>query len=474
MANVLFIDIPILNENNFGLNDLVVKRRKAQNCINLISGIPVPYESKNTIQFSRGLLVLSAFLKNNSEHETVYINYEKVYSDNFYKILNNIDFVCIPGNNTAYIEIVKDIAKIVKIKKPTIKIIVGGYHVTYLSREVLLECSEIDYIVRGEGEKTLLDIINGKKVTQILGLAYRSFEKIVINPDQILLKNNELEIPDYTLLPEKLKKYSFNVQSIRGCLYRCSYCTNGFFWKKPRAMPIESLWKELEFLNSELERNTMIHFSDNIFTLNKKRAINILKRIIKSNFKLLFSCDIRAGYIDKELVKYMEDAKFIKISIGFEDADDRILSLNNKGISFYDNIATAKVIKDNSGIFIEAYWIVGLPGTDEKSINTNINMIKYILKNRIVDTVSCNTMFTPLPGSPIFIDPSKFGVKYISNNWSNYIRSKLNPVCVLENVSNERIKMAYVQYENTILNEYCYKLNCSISDLDELHNKINC
>ena len=228
----------------------------------------------------------------------------------------------------------------------------------------------------------------------------------------------------------------------------------------------------MEFLNSKLKKGTIIHFSDNIFTLNKARTLKLLVGIRERNVELQFSCDLKANHIDCELIEEMSKSNFVKVSIGFEDTNDAILMKANKALCFEDNVRAAQIVKCCSNIFVEAYWIIGLPGSTQATMYENLRNMKYLLENNLVDVISPSTVFTPLPGTPMFDDSQRFGIKIITKNWDNYLRSHFCPVYELDTLPKEQLSKYFLLYEETILDLYRKKLggldNQGIRELHQL------
>lgn len=472
MAHIIFIDIPSV-EDKFeeSAKETVELRNKAQACLTILSQVPKPYQRKRR-QFSRGILALSAFLKTNGGHKTTYCQFEELNDARFSEAVRQADYIGITASNTAYFNIVEEIAKYVKSIRTDIPVVVGGNHVSAMDEEVLLVCSEIDYVVRGEGERPLLGLANREKADNIRGLTYRVGTNIVRNQDQEALPEHSIPRPDYSLLPGDLNDYNFNIQTTRGCCYECYFCPNGFFWSKPRFAPVDDVVGELEFLNSRLKKGTMVHFSDNIFTLDKARTLELLASIRQRNIELQFSCDLKANHIDCELIEEMSKSNVVKVSIGFEDTNDGILRKANKGLRFEDNVRAAQMVKDCSDMFIEAYWIIGLPGSTRATILENLRDIRCLLEDGVVDVISPSTIFTPLPGTPMFDDCQRFGLKIVTKEWNRYLRSHFCPVYELDSLSKEELSECFVLYEETILDLYRKKLGVDDQGIRELHQTL--
>ncbi len=106
------------------------------------------------------------------------------------------------------------VAEIAKTVDPTIATVVGGQHFSFTAEESLLAFPEIDHVIRGEGEQTLLEFIkttrSGSSLTDIKGLSFRNDEKVIHNPPREPLGDLDgLPIPAYHLVEKNLRKYHF-------------------------------------------------------------------------------------------------------------------------------------------------------------------------------------------------------------------------------------------------------------------------
>jgi anaerobic magnesium-protoporphyrin IX monomethyl ester cyclase len=455
MANVALVDIPVLPEE---LEPVVARRFAAQDRISMLFNVPKGRQ-RHRKQFSRGLLVLAAYLKHMRGHNVRYVTHEELTAEACHDAIRESDLVGIAGNNSAYFNVVKNTARLIKKQRSDVPVVLGGYHATAMNARVLDECQAIDYVVHGEGEIPLLGLADGTPPDQIAGLTWREGEAVISSPAPMPVLQADLQIPDYSILPGDLNDYNFNIQTVRGCQYRCTFCANGYFWGTSRATPLPQILDELSYLDSHLHNGTLVHFSDNILSADRGRAIRLLDGIIERNIRLVFSCDLKANHVDEILVRKLRDAGVVKISLGFEDADDMVLGRCNKGLLFQDNVNAAKVIKKHSSILVEAYWIVGLPGSDHGSMRLNLDRIAYILRHGIVDVISSSLAFTPLPGTPMFDDCRRFGITILTRDWDRYLRNYSCPVYELDTLTRKELQSYFFRYEELILREYEARLN---------------
>lgn len=457
LKSILFIDIPELEELTGDPEDSILSAKwKAEN---IISGKEYARHMTN-MKYSRSLLSLASYIRKKGFSPS-YISATKANKKQLKKKISEVKFIALPASNTPFIPKTIEIARLTKKTNPKAIIIVGGYHATFQDKELLKRNSQIDIVVRGEGEKTLYEILkNYPKINKVRGITFRKNGTSTRNPDRKLLSPHQIPLPAYDLLPENLNNYSMRIQTTRGCPFNCAFCVNHFFWKKVRSVSVKKVIEELLFFKKHLKSTTHVHFTDNNFTLNKERTIRICQEIKRKKIPFKFSCDIRAGHLDKETLKALKKANFTQILIGFEDANNEILEAAEKRTTFEDCTKTAKLIKKNSQIIVTAYWIIGLPHSTRKTFHKTLSQARKLLRKNIVDIV-CSALFIPVPGTPIFEKPKKFGVSIISNNWNDYFRCQVPAVYRLKNLNEKELTNYYLAFETAILKEYCRKLKMS-------------
>jgi len=341
---VLLIDIPLYTRNIPNpYKKLLGLSVKAENIIrkNKLGKI-----IRGSRMYSRGMLSIASYL------ETHKINIKYVIYDNHFTdemLFNEIEDVCVVGITcvTPSFHIAKTICRKIKGKNKKIICVVGGPHVTYLSKEVLQNNPEIDIVVRGEGEIPFLNLINNlDELHNVNNITYKDQLKIIQNPDKSD-KLNKLPIINYNFLPNPIRDYAHNVMTTRGCSYNCNFCIDNRF-NGISSHSIEDIISELKLLNNKLAPNTLVHFSDSNFGFNEKWTFILLNKMIKENFSLFFSCDMRTNTVHPEIIQKMAESNFIQINLGFEDLDDRVLTNMSKETTYDSNVRACKIIRENS------------------------------------------------------------------------------------------------------------------------------
>ncbi|MHA1728576.1 MAG: B12-binding domain-containing radical SAM protein [Promethearchaeota archaeon] len=426
-----------------------------------------------------GLLILTAILE--MRGFTVEIVDCSILEDTFNYIRENAEKYRLFGvtslTNTFYRAI--QIAKTAKRFNPNVYIVMGGPHVSFTYEEVLKEFPFIDFICVGESEHSFpwlvkklliapsidlmyeenLDFIFEKgnipgKIQKIMeetqsipkGIVFLS--KPIIDPFIRSLREYNFEWKSkpemfWTVEPETNSKifYSgfpdptelskiplpsrhqlslnYTVADIivnRGCSNRCSFCSRTKLFPKLRVRPLDNIMKELEQILSFSNYN-FVNFYDNI-NIDRSFFEHFLRKLIEKEFPLPWGAELRADIITEEQAKLMKKANCKIVATGVESADENVLKTNYK---FQDPEKVAKGINilKKEGIAVQAYFVIGLPGETNESFEKTIRYIKKLSLKKGVDKLELFAA-TPYPGSDLAINPDKYGLKVIINNYNLY------------------------------------------------------
>ncbi|CAN2039217.1 anaerobic magnesium-protoporphyrin IX monomethyl ester cyclase [Candidatus Magnetomoraceae bacterium gMMP-15] len=291
-----------------------------------------------------------------------------------------------------------EISKTAKELNPDVKIVFGGVGATFLWKHLLDHFSDIDFIVLGEGEYTFLNLIRyiekNESVENIKGIALRKNGKSIKTPAREQIKDLD-KLPH----PAKYFKYQY-LYSTRGCPGNCTFCGSPQFWgRKVRFHSPEYFVNELElFYKQDV---TLFYFSDDTFTLNKKRVIEICKKILEKNLKISWIAISRVDNVDEEILYWMRKAGCIQISYGVESGSQKIRKILNKQIT-NDQIKKAFSLTTKYGILARAYFIYGNPEETLKTIQESIDLILEIKPLSIIFYI-----LDIFPGTALYSDFQK-------------------------------------------------------------------
>ncbi len=285
--------------------------------------------------------------------------------------------------------------------------IAGGQHFVEDNIKEALN-SSIDYIVKGEGEKTIKELLRtlekGEGENKVKGIAYKKDGDIIETPDRELIEDfDKFPLPDFSLVRyAKIKMYP--VGRIRGCGMNCEFCT---VKGRPRYATPERL---LETISKLLEIKDARHFFiiDDLFGQQRKETIrfcNMLEKYQKDVEKRLdFVVQIRLDKAkDHELLSAMRKAGINTVAIGFESPIKEELEAMNKHIKTENMVSLARTFH-NFGFLVHGMFIFGYPlreNVDFKmSVEERIKRYRKFIKESKVDTVQI-LLPVPLPGTEL-------------------------------------------------------------------------
>jgi radical SAM superfamily enzyme YgiQ (UPF0313 family) len=236
--------------------------------------------------------------------------------------------------------------KLVKLAKktfPQAMVIMGGPHASMAAEDCLAHIPELDLVVRGEGEETMVELCRWHKegkdlraLDSIAGISYRIGGEVKSNPARPLIRDlDSLPYPAFHLVPFEDYHFTFpvpgqgelpavNIMSSRGCPFKCNFCATPINWgRNVRMRSPENVIDEIQRL---IERYgvKVIFFFDDTFNVNKKRVEQICDLIIERNLDIFWKCDVRIDLIDKPLLTKMKQAGLFHLSFGLEAASERV------------------------------------------------------------------------------------------------------------------------------------------------------
>lgn len=315
-----------------------------------------------------------------------------------------------------------NLSKLLREKFPKLKQIAGGVHPTIMPKDVL-ENSEIDIVVIGEGDRIIQDIVKKKKLSSIKGIAYKNKNKVKFTKPRPLIENlDSLPLPAWHLFDvEKYKNPRMmarknpvgTIGTSRGCVFGCTYCNKSVFGRKFRAKSIKRVVQEFEHLKKAGFNE--IHVWDDMFSTDLKRAKAVCKELIKRNLNITWQleCGVRVNCVDLEFFQLARKAGCYKVAYGYESGNQQILDNMNKAIKLEDSINATKLAK-KAGLEISGFFMFGLPGETIETMEDTINFACQLNPD-----MAKVTILVPFPSTPVFDDFKKQGL-ILSEDWTKY------------------------------------------------------
>lgn len=287
------------------------------------------------------------------------------------------------------------IARFIKDNRPTIKIIVGGYHATLMYREICNEQSgqPFDFVVRGEGEATFNELMNELESTSpvfesIKGLSYLKGADWHHNPPRELLDLDTLPLPNRSSRVDQsfhmLTKPMDVIETSRGCPHNCKFCCiTHMYGQHYRQFPIDRVVEDLRVIKQNGTKAVFI-VDDNI-THSIGHLTRVCQAIIDHKLNdLEYMTQVTAAGManNPELVELMSRANFTTAFVGFESMDPSALRIMKKPTSPEINQkAATNLRKHNIGII--AGTIVGFPDDNDESVKKQLAQIRGLIPDAI-------------------------------------------------------------------------------------------
>jgi radical SAM superfamily enzyme YgiQ (UPF0313 family) len=371
-----------------------------------------------------GLAYLAAVLEQNDFEVRVMdcpvceIDHEKLKADlaSFEPTLIGV------GSMTPTIESALKSARVAKEACPDAKVVIGGPHATFMDRETLEEEPATDIVVRGEGEETLLEIVqqlpNLPKLEDVKGITFRKNGQIIRTPNRPFIQDlDALPRPAYKYIPiEKYRimgKRLLPIMTSRGCPFQCSFCAaSQLFGAGFRGRSPKNVLDELEWLRDEYGAEG-IAFQDDTLTFNRKRIMDICDGIIERKINLPWGCGTRADVVTEEILDKMQKAHCNEVCFGVESGCQEMRDALKKRVST-EQIENAIKWAKAAGIFVTVSVILGYPGETRKTLQQTLDFVRKVEPD---DVWLCHA--TPYPGTELRALVESNGWK-MSEDWTLY------------------------------------------------------
>lgn len=309
--------------------------------------------------------------------------------------------------------------------------IIGGCHVTALPEKTLEEFPTFDFAVYGEGEKTVLELLQylehgSPNLNTIKGLVFRNDKGyLCVNEPRPFLSSEELNALPYPAFhqyygdnPHALaaKDSCYVMFTSRGCPYSCSFCMR-VLGRKIRRRSAQNVIQEIEHAIYQYGAHTF-NFADDIFLSDNKNTRELLQLMIEKHLseRIKWSALTRANSVNPGLAALAKRAGCYRLEMGVESGEDKILKSIGKGI-IVEQVKRAVAIIKEAGISLSTYFILGHPNETKETISKTIDLVVELN----TDTIAVGIM-VPYPGTKIFDMAlgGEGGYRLLSRNWADY------------------------------------------------------
>lgn len=342
------------------------------------------------------------------------------------------------------------IAKNIKSLSPKVVTIFGGAHACTIGAPLLDSFPDIDCLVIGEGENTMLELTQAgfKGLANIPGVAYRGTDgKGTLSGHRELIKDlDTLPFPAYHLLPLFPQRYNLplfsyptspntSIISSRGCPYSCSYCDRSVFSRGFRFNSPEYIIDHVAMLNRDYGIRH-VFFYDDLFTFDRKRVADFCEIKERKGLRVTYNCIARLEHVDAELINLLKRSGCWQVNFGIESGDPEILKQHRKFFGL-DEVARKLNMVKESGMRVKGLFMVGLPGEDETAIRRTID---YALSLPL-DEANV-TKFTPFPGAPVYKNIREMGE--FNEDWD--LMNCLNFVFIPRGMTKAQLEDLYNEF----------------------------
>jgi radical SAM superfamily enzyme YgiQ (UPF0313 family) len=373
--------------------------------------------------------------------EIIDLEYEpKPIQRSIKKYLNQLkpDLVGISLSATEHSEGLK-IAEVVK--NHGVRTVLGGYHPTAIPNE-LLQNPNVDFVVRGEGEETMRELIKAGSAKGIAGISYKLGKKIIHNPDREFIKDlDSLPFP-----ARHLRRYRYHLTirrnrehdvltTSRGCWGRCNFCCEpSMSGSKQRYRAPENVMAEiLEIVKFHNGKPLSIEITDPHFMGKPRLVEQLCDLLAKHKLDIKFVAKVRPDSMAKfpEIVRKMIAVGIETYEMGIESSNMKDIKYTSKGLKTNVHVRAVKNITRWGGM-AGGTFVIGLPDHTEEEI---LHFPKYAKKLGLLS--SAYGIVTPYPGTKFYDDLAADSLIF-ETNWDRF--DEMHSVFKTNNLSSSRIE----------------------------------
>ena len=282
-----------------------------------------------------------------------------------------------------------------------------------------------DFIIQGEGEITLLELIQhldeSKDIASINGIVFKKEDEIKVNPKRAVLQNlDELPLPAWDLVDmnsykqvwkESKQEFTLNLATTRGCPYKCNWCAKPIYGNRYNAHSPEYIVKEIAYLKEQFDA-TRFWMCDDIFGLKPNWVQEFNVELKKANQKISYYIQSRVDLLLKEdTIDALAESGLEEVWVGAESGSQKILDAMDKGTKV-EEIYEATHLLQQKKIRVALFLQFGYLTENQEDIQKTIQMVKELKPDNIGISVSY-----PLPGTK-FYDKVKDDLK-LKANWTD-------------------------------------------------------
>lgn len=323
---------------------------------------------------------------------------------------------------TAFTNEIKPAARVagdIRRQSPSVRTVIGGTHVSALPAQTLAELEDFDIGVVGEGEITLVELVDalaaGRPLAEVAGLVYRDGDAIALSSPRTTVQHlDDLAPPAWDLLP-RAERYLYMSQ--RGCPYRCAFCQN----PNGRAVRQHSVARVVSELGHIIDAYAPreIMMCDEIFTIDRERTRELLDAMIAAGVgqQVRWWAQTHVNVATRALFEQMRRAGCYRVGLGIETGDADAFKAMHKGIS-RRCVLDARAMAADAGLAVEGLFIIGHPN---ETWQTAMRTLQFAAE--LNPEVPVFSTMVPYPGTEIaeLARRGQSGYRLISTDWNDYL-----------------------------------------------------
>lgn len=312
------------------------------------------------------------------------------------------------------------IARLIRESKPDLPIIFGGWHPTLLPAQTLRP-DFVDVVVRGQGELTLLEIVEalaaGKELDGIPGSSLKRSGLVQHNPERPVRRLDDLPMPAFRLADFDAYERLCGVRKLAyatsvGCPYACNYCTDMVFYERRfNGLSSERVVREVTALVQKY-RIEEVALLDSNFPVDIRRALRIAQGFVDSKVQFRWTFQASTDFLSRmsdDDVRMLGESGVTHMGFGTESTSAEVLKLMNKRHQRLNEMYETARKAQFGNIHVTFNLIFGYPGETEAHRIETLQTMSEIAREFWNVSFSPN-IFTPYPGIPIWPELRKMGV----------------------------------------------------------------
>ncbi|MBF0331172.1 MAG: cobalamin-dependent protein [Candidatus Omnitrophica bacterium] len=336
------------------------------------------------------------------------------------------DYLAITVSTMSFLPVIK-LATMIKAADPTIKILVGGSHVSACPEATLRDNACFDIGIVGEGERTLAELLpilnTGEDLSGISGIVFCAGGRVVVTAPRCRIDDlDQLPLPAFDLLPDIARYYRPAAQSIkylpaislvtsRGCAGQCLFCDRKTFGNEIRMHSAAYIADMMERLSKDFGIRS-IFFEDDNFMLSESRLADLARVMDRRRLKISWSALSRIDTINVEKIRIAKSCGCWQILFGIESGSQKILDFYHKNITLVQ-IKDALAMTKRGGLHTKGFLMIGNPLESRETLQETRDLVMGFP----LDDISV-TYFTPYPGAEIWDKIDQYGK--VDKDWDSF------------------------------------------------------